>query len=154
MKRREFLGSIAAAAGTGALAGCLSSPGGGGDDGDDGDGGGGGSPSVSDRSIETTDAACGSGGDASVSYEDESVLVRGSLSASDPCHHAELKSAEYDAGSDTLTVSVAAVENEDADMCSQCVAAVDYEARIEFDGGLPGSVVVEHDGQEVTTGSR
>lgn len=152
MQRRELLGSVAALASIGALAGCLSSPGSGGDD------GGGGTadptPSITDRNVETTSADCGSGGEASVEYGDEDVAVTGSLSAPNPCHHAELRSADYDADADRLTVSLAAVENEDAGMCTQCVAAVEYEATVGFDGGLPGSVTVEHDGEEVATGSR
>lgn len=134
------------------LAGCLSSPGGGGGDGGDGGGGG---PSVSSRDIRTNSADCASAGNqaASINSRDGTVIVAGILSAPNPCHSASLASAEYDADADRLTVSVEAVEDEDAAMCTECVGAIDYNAEIGFSGGLPGEVRVNHDGKRIATGA-
>jgi len=155
MNRRELLGRVAALGSAGVLAGCLTSPGGGsGDGGDGGDGGGTPTPSVGDRTIETTDSGCGSGGEAAVAFDGDAVRVTGTIQAPDPCHRAKLLSATYDPDADRLSVSVGVVERTDVAACAQCIAGIEYEARITFSNGLPAEVAVDHDGEAVTTASR
>jgi hypothetical protein len=83
-----------------------------------------------------------------VTVEDGAVRVTGRIPAPDPCYRAELESG-YDAGADELSVSVAVAE--DGGMCQQCVATVEYEAVVRYEGAAPGSVAVAHATDEGST---
>jgi hypothetical protein len=133
-----------------ALAGCLS------------DGGGGGTPAeptVTDTEFAVLGRTSGSQtDDATVTFDDATVTVEGTIWGSDGCQTAVLDSADYDAAADELTVAVAEATREDAgDACTQAIVETEYRARVAFDGGFPGTVVVTHDHgdgpQQVTTAS-
>jgi len=55
-----------------------------------------------------------------------------------------------------LTVAVRSYlpEEREDEPCTSCVADVDYVARVEFEGGTPGEVVVTHDGERVANRGR
>ena len=167
MQRRTLL-RRSAALGTIALAGCLAN----GDDSNDGGGetptdrddgtdapgtdtpGSDGptpspSPSgVDDSSIETTKTGCAGEdtGSASVGFDPDTyrVTVEGVLQAANPCHLAALESATYDGDTTVLELVVVATDDPDAEMCAQCLGAIDYAASVDLDGGLPGTVRVVH----------
>jgi len=127
------------------LTGCLHGDGEETDQGGDGD-----EPTVSEREIRTNSAECASspsgGHSISINSRDGVVILAGVISAPNPCHRAELSGAEYDSETDSLTVTVEAVE-EDVDSCQECLGAIDYNADITFSGGMPGEVTVNHDGE-------
>jgi hypothetical protein len=164
MERRQFLRRTTAVGALG-LAGCISDEnddpsGTGGADGGDGD-----TPtetapptemptatpetvSVADRSIETVDSGCHSGGESGHSVQEsedsQTVTISGTIVTPTPCYEATFETLEYDADADTLTVVVGS-DPDDSGACIECVGAVDYEATVSFEGGLPGSVDVSHD---------
>jgi hypothetical protein len=161
MKRRDVLKRSAALATIGAVAGCT---GGSGDEGDGGSGGGSTDtdtpeptetatptpqPQVASSQVLSSDGSCGSGNDASVTVEDGVVEVDGKITAPNPCHRAELQESAYDAASDEMSVSVEVVE--DGGMCTQCVATVEYEAEVRYEGSQPGTVSVAHATEDQTT---
>jgi len=161
MKRRTVLKRATAAAGTIVAAGCLSegSPGGGGESDEttaettapesttSGDGSGM-APSVSSRSVETTETGCGSENAASVSFTDGGVSVDGDVPASDPCHEAAFGEVAVEDGALSVTMEVTGT---DADACQQCLGQVTYAAGVEVDGGELSSVTVRHRSQGETT---
>lgn len=158
MNRRALLGT-GAAAGLGLLAGCTGDgPGGAPDDGESG------SPTQSptpkptrptDASFDADEARCGQRtNEATVETETDDgyrVVVTGTTSASDPCHAAELESYDFDEAADELTLNVVTTETDDGDVCAQCIAEIDYEATVTFQNGLPETVVVRHDDEEVAS---
>lgn len=162
MHRRTVLLGLAAA--TGGLAGCLQAedddpdesnggePGAGGGDtpasggGENGSGESDGAddPTVEDSSVETTAADCADGDQADVTVErgDGAVTVTGSLQASTPCHEAVLEDVAVEDGELALTVDV---EETGADVCTECVAEIEYEATVELsDVDALDQVRVEH----------
>jgi hypothetical protein len=86
---------------------------------------------------------------ASVSREGTTVTVEGTIGGSDGCQTAALAAATYDAGADELRVDVK-TEKRKSGACVQCLVEIDYVADFSFEGGLPGSVVVSHEGEVVT----
>lgn len=103
---------------------------------------------VTDRSFHVVEAECGKPeNSASVEFRDgeAAVSVTGTIPGSSGCHTAELADASYDPGSGTLGVTVASVKREGADVCTQCVTEIDYEAAFAFEGDLPATVAVVHE---------
>lgn len=179
MKRREVLKRAAALGTAGAIAGCVSSgnaPSGGApaDDGtttgeatatetetetetpeSDGEGttaaeeGMSQDVSIGSSEIVESDGSCGSGNDASVSFEEGVIRVTGKIKAPDPCHRAELDEVTYDSSSGELSVAVTAID--EGGMCSQCLAAIEYEAEIRYEGPAPATVRVSHGTKAGTT---
>ncbi len=165
MKRRTLLAGAAASAA--AVAGCVERgiPGGepvdGGTDnetddettdGETTDG----EVSVADAQFEARDASCGTEtNEASVAREtaESRVVVEGTISAPDPCHTATLGEVTYDAAADEVRVPVSTEERPDADVCTQCIAEIEYRAVVAFRGGLPATVVVSHDDEVVAEAS-
>ena len=148
MNRRTFLGT-ACFAGAVSLGGCLS------------DGGG---DTPADPTVTTTEFTVLGGrsgtevDEATVAVEGTTVTVEGTIWGADGCQTAELAGADYDAEADELTVAVAEATREDAgNACTTAIVETEYRATVEFEGGLPDSVVVTHDHgdgpQEVTTTS-
>ncbi len=156
MNRRDLLRGVAAAGAVGALAGCVSES-------DPGDAGG-----DSDADPDTTarppslvggelvDARGECAGDAdedrnaaAVEFGDTGVTVTGGVGTPNPCYEASLAEPSYDADADELTVTVAVTAREA--ICQQCLGTVQYEAAVEFDGGLPGTVTVRHERDGETT---
>jgi hypothetical protein len=105
-------------------------------------------------------------GSATVVFDDRggradpsTVVVEGRIIGTEGCSTAVLDAATYDAAADELRVNVATRRATDAgDVCTQPLMEIDYTAGIEFDGGLPGTVVVVHHVQSgsetVTTATR
>jgi hypothetical protein len=87
--------------------------------------------------------------DATFDTENDVVTATGTIEGSDGCKTAELASADYDPSEDSLTVDVETVDREDAGTCTQALVYIDYEATFEFEGGVPKSVAVQHDGRGV-----
>lgn len=147
MKRRAF---ITAATGLlAATAGCVggepSTP----------DGGSGGtptstpaSPSISSRALEPREE-CVSPDDAAISTDGTTVVVEGCIVGKNGCMVAALASATYDADADELAVRVVTEDDSEPDeACTQQLVNRGYRVTVAFDGALPGTTVVTHDGVE------
>lgn len=170
MNRRELLQAAGASAGA-LLAGCL-------DDGTGGGNGLGNTPtnsptdsptptssptaspsatepdnpsSVSGTSFDIVSVDCGEGeNQATVSFS-EHVSIKGVVRGSNTCYTAELKSTDYDARADRLAVQVRSYvpDSDQSGGCAQCIVDIEYNAEVRFDGDLPETVVVKHNGKEV-----
>lgn len=154
MDRRTIL-SLAAGVSSAALAGCTGRGGGTGGTGDEtseepdptatatpNDGGE--FPRVTGRSFERTGDAAEQGESATVAFDTDLVTVTGVIRGKNGCMEASLKAAEYDRDANELRVRVETV-HEGGDVCTQQIVYRGYEAAVEFAGGLPASVVVEHE---------
>lgn len=99
---------------------------------------------VADTGLKVTDSGCGTQTDeASVAFDEGTVTVTGTIWGSDACYTAVLSDVSLDGGA--LTVVVAAERDADEDTaCADCIAEVDYQATVTFDGGLPAEVTVVH----------
>lgn len=178
MHRRTILrGAVAGAAA--ALAGCVEDrpAGGGGDDGedptgtdddgsnddgsDDGsdgdtdggsgdtDGDSGDAPALVEAALERRGDCAEPGTAATVAFDGETVTVDGCLEAANGCVYPELASADYADGA--FVVAVEGVDESDPDeACTQAIEYRDYAATATFDGGVPETVEVHHDGELVT----
>lgn len=113
------------------------------------------SPEVVGSSIERTGKGCASAehGQASASMNDSEMTVSfsGRIITATPCYSPTLESVEYDAESDTLTITVGAEQKDK--VCVDCVGEVQFSGTVEFEGGLPGDVTIVHDGETLTAGS-
>lgn len=90
---------------------------------------------------------------ASVAFESDTITVAGAITGNNGCYTARLADARIE--DDELVVAVESYEDADEDeMCTQALVAIEYEAVVEVDGELPGSVRVEHDGEHVITEER
>ncbi len=168
MKRRTFLTTLAAGT-TAAAAGCIGNS----DDagpGGTGNGSGNGTGDASENGSDDTTTRpsvtlantdfsvvsqdCGQGTDDSdVTYQASAVAVEGVISASDTCYTARMKDATYDPDADTLTVAVETYvpEENEGKACAQCLVDIEYAATVNFEGGLPATVVVTHGGKQVAS---
>lgn len=165
MKRRAFLGTVAASAtalaGFTVVDGRTVPFGDAGDetdaDGNRSDGAGDGSddssaPTLQDVSFEVLDSGCGSGAIAASTSVDEAageVTVEGTITGPNACYTAELREAVYGAETDSLWVDVVATHRDDAGVCAQCITEIRYRVTLPFEGGLPSRVAVTHDGELV-----
>jgi hypothetical protein len=117
-------------------------------------------PSVSDTAFSLTDRGCGSQThEATITFDESetAVDVSGTIWGNNGCYIATLQDATYDPEADTLTVEVKSKteDSEETKACTQCIAEVDYETTVSFEGTLPGTVVVSHvKGLEKTTAAR
>lgn len=148
MRRRQVLAAVPVAL----SAGCL-----GRSDGYGSDGGGG--VVHEQTALEITDVGCGTATEtASVSFDSahQRVSVTGTTSAPDACYRARVGSATYDGETDEFELVVEAFDAKEG-VCTECITEIDYETTSDFDGGLPGTVVVVHDSRgkrrEVATAS-
>lgn len=109
---------------------------------------------VEEVSFEVFEIESGTGEEsASVSCENDRVLVRGTIRGENSCYTARI--ADVSLSDDELTIAVESYEDADKDqMCAQALVEIEYEARVEFTDAEPGTVVVEHDGTPVTTEER
>jgi len=151
MNRRRFI-ATAATLGAVATAGCLASDGSGGTPTPTE------TPTMTDTTFTVQQVESGTEVDeATVSFEEGTVTVEGTIWGADGCTTAELASADYDPDSGELTVDVATVREEPTGdvACTQAIVEIDYEATATFENGLPDTVVVTHtrgqDSTEVTT---
>lgn len=169
MKRRTLLKGVATAAAGGVLAGCLEEPADPGapgtDDADGGDGAGDDpdgdgtdgdddvpfdldeSPPTgsSTQTIVTRETTCGETDRATVSWSEDSIVVSGWITASNPCHEAVVDGVEVE--DDVATVSIG-IRGDEEEVCIQCLGEINYEATIRFDDRPPAEVVVRHVGME------
>ncbi len=166
MHRRTLLrrtGAIGALA----LAGCTGQASE--DDGNGGDGGGsdgGSTPTATPNPVtmqDTTFEVTGRGGasdqqgSADVEFDtaDDRLVVTGTIVGSDGCKTAALGDVKYDTEADELRVNVVTKDEEGSEdkMCTQALVDIDYELVVRFDGGIPKSASVSHNGQGVTSGA-
>ncbi|WP_424001035.1 hypothetical protein ACOZ4I_15270 [Haloarcula salina] len=143
MRRRQFVRCVGVV-GAGALTGCLGDDSGTGETPTDQSADG---PTVTDTQFTVTGRASGTQvSDATISFEDERIVVEGTIWGANGCKTAELVDAAYDGDADELTVAVAVTDREGAGGgCTQAIVEIDYRAVVTVDGGLPGSVTVTHD---------
>jgi len=64
------------------------------------------------------------------------------------CDVTELGSVEYDAEDGTATVNILTRPEEGVEMCTMEIVGVEYKATIGFEGDLPETVNVVHNGEE------
>ncbi len=105
-------------------------------------------PSITSRSLEPRED-CPDPGSASISTDDTSVVVEGCITGRNGCMVAALESATYDTEADELSVRVVTEDESDTDeMCTQQIVNRGYRVTVEFDGGLPGTTTVTHNGMD------
>lgn len=112
-----------------------------------------GQPGLREIDLERQGNCEGRGHSAEVSSdaEDETVTIDGCFEAHNGCIYPELDHAAY-AEDGTFVVTVEGVdESEPDEACTQAVEYRAYEVVATFDGGIPGSVAVRHDGETVTS---
>lgn len=143
MNRRGMLARTGALLGTVSLGGCLDRYGIPGEAGEDTER----PATLVDESFETIDAGCGQQtNEATVEFEDESVVVTGTIPGANACYVAELADASFDHDEGALDVTVASTEDSaENKACAECITELDYEAIFAFDGGLPATVTVVHE---------
>jgi hypothetical protein len=106
------------------------------------------SPSVTARSLEPREE-CDRAGSATISTEGATVTVDGCIVGKNGCMAAALESATYDADADELSIRVVTRDDSDGDrMCTQQIVHRGYRVTVEFDGGMPATTTVVHDGAE------
>jgi hypothetical protein len=90
---------------------------------------------------------------ASVTFEDDGLLVEGTITGNNSCYTARI--AEMSLSDGEFTLSVESYEDADEDqMCAQELVDITYEAVVEFDDRGPETVVVEHNSSTVATDER
>ena len=91
--------------------------------------------------------------DARFDTETNTVVVTGTILGKNGCMTAKLGDVEYDAAADSLSVNVVTTRREGTkgDVCTQESLPLPYEARFGFEGGLPTTVEVSHDGDSLLT---
>lgn len=109
-------------------------------------------PELTDSAIEITEISPGEEiDDADIEFDRDAdaVIVDGTIHGSDACQTATLGSVDYDAEADELSVDIVTTLVDDAEnrTCMQAIVEIDYTARAEFEGGLPSSATVSHDGR-------
>jgi hypothetical protein len=86
---------------------------------------------------------------ASVTVEDGTVIVTGTIRGNNGCYTARL--AETTIEDDALVVGIESYEDADEDQdCTMAIVYIEYEATVEVHGEGPASVRVEHNGERVT----
>lgn len=107
---------------------------------------------MTDRSFEVHNRECGNGENkASVESGNHKVVIDGIIDGQNRCYTADLERARYDDDADELIVAVQSYESNDGGTCAQCIVDIDYRATFEFEGGTPGEVTVQHNGEPVTS---
>jgi hypothetical protein len=81
------------------------------------------------------------------------VVVEGTIRGSNGCKTAELGAVGYDPDGERLRVDVVTTVREGSEdrSCTQAIVSLGYRATFSFEGGLPGTVGVSHDGRGVVT---
>ena len=105
-------------------------------------------PTITGRSLEPRED-CSEPGSATISTDGTTVTVEGCIVGRNGCMVASLASATYDAEADELAVRVATRDDADTDeLCTQQLVERGYTVSVQFDGGLPGTTTVTHDGAD------
>lgn len=102
-------------------------------------------PAVVGRSFSPTDECVGPG-TAAVWVTDGGVSLLGGLRGPTGCSEPAIEDVRYRVADDTLTVVVGTEEA--AETCTQALTRLAYRLELRFSGGLPGTVVVVHDGAD------
>ncbi len=106
-------------------------------------------PALVDAGLERRGDCADPGTAATVAFDGETVSVDGCLEAANGCIYPELASAGYEGGA--FVVAVEGVDRSDPDeACTQAIEYRAYEVTASFDGGVPETVEVHHDGDLVT----
>ncbi|WP_435360827.1 hypothetical protein [Haloarchaeobius sp. DFWS5] len=95
-----------------------------------------------DATVTSETGRCGTLEAATVSRENEEVLVDGTVLTPNPCYTARIESV--DLRDDRLTVTVGATPASEA-ACVECVGHVPYQSRMRFENAYPKRVVVDHE---------
>lgn len=109
-------------------------------------------PELTDSAIDVTEVSPGQEIDeADIEFDSDAnaVVVEGTIHGRDACRTAALGNVDYDAEDDELSVDVVTAAADDADdrMCAETIVEIDYAVRVQFEGGLPSSATVSHDGR-------
>lgn len=89
---------------------------------------------------------CQEPGEATVSFEGESISVVGCVVGNNGCNVVRLQDTGYDADSEEVSVVVAAVEEREEDeACTEALVNLGYEVAVDVDGTAVTSVRVVHD---------
>lgn len=96
---------------------------------------------VTDRRIDTGQAACGGENTGSISFSDDGATVEGSIRATAPCHEATFANVRVLGGVVEVTVGTTPT---DAEACQQCIAHVEYTGTVRTNVD-PHSVVLVHE---------
>lgn len=111
-------------------------------------------PEVAGESLTLRGGECGSGGEASVAFSDEAVEITGTVRAPNPCYDlalapVELRGAEdHEDGTDDVLVVTVTTDGQKAEMCTDCIGAIGYEATVQFEHEYPNNVRVVHDSMD------
>lgn len=110
-------------------------------------------PFVYETEIKTTGAECGDIDldEASASFENGTLTVNGRLSASNPCHEAQLDNISLVGGEVNVEVSLTTRTNGGKySNCTSCIGEITYEVTAEFiNGEITEEIVVNHIGGEI-----
>lgn len=117
-------------------------------------GNGGDTPTLRAGSFSVTDVSSRSperSADISFNEDEGTVVVTGTIVGANGCTTADLGSASYERDADRLDVNVVTELRDGAEdqYCTQQQVGIDYEATFPFDGGIPSSASVSHDGEGV-----
>jgi hypothetical protein len=105
---------------------------------------GGSPPRLLDTDFSLTSLGCGEGVDeASVTFEDGTVHVEGTISTPTDCHVAHLNESRYDPETDTLSLRIHS-RSHTAQECRDCRFGFGFEAACTFTDGVPATTVVYH----------
>lgn len=87
---------------------------------------------------------------ASVTFENDSVTVSGTIQGYNTCYTARLDETTIE--NRMLTVNIDSYEDSDENEgCGLSLIGIKYKGTVEFDGDLPTEVTVKHNGKHVTT---
>lgn len=108
-------------------------------------------PTQTGQELIAGDRGCGTGGhSATVDFDRTAgtVVITGTIGAPDPCHRPNVERVAYDEATGALAVTITAVEDDAGGVCASCLADLEYELRVSFEGGLPERVTVDHGDRE------
>jgi len=90
---------------------------------------------------------------ATASFESGRFVVSGTISGNNSCYSARVGKVMVE--NQSVTIDIQSFDDADPDEgCLEILVGISYEAIVEFDGELPKSVVVSHNGEKVTTAYR
>lgn len=99
---------------------------------------------LTNQSIETLSQKCGTEthtATISRSADKGQLTIRGTTTGTTTCHIATIATAEYNTDN-TFQITIESEKKDTDNMCSQCIAEIEYAARFSFDGSAPASVEV------------
>lgn len=113
-----------------------------------------GGPTLSGRSFEILNIGSETDSNkATITWLERTVRVTGVISGANGCYKAKLQNAEYDSEHDELQVDVKSYNSNPDGFCTQAKVYIDYRASFEFEGGLPRTVIVRHNGNPIERAS-